>query len=1237
MATTVTAPDDLDALLQRMRARRTALAFSDHSSEDSDGGDCDQKALPASKAAVPQVRIAQRIQLSDSDDDEIQDNPASASDRGDAMASSSSVPKYHLTVNIGTPSIGVDDSHEPLASAPAHDSDSDAVQDKEQHDLMGVDSSDEDSDGNVYVHPDTKKKNKIKKLSKKSLLELRKETNRLLQRTPQYIPIATDIDGDVATPKDAATATATAALTPASLSTIHQDLTKKADGALASSPDRTLRVNPTSLTTTEIPPISEDPASMHNLGRIPIKVDRIISKTEEPFERLRLLAPIFSSDTNNERTNSLRMERMESDGSEECELEIVAFEQPQGKSCAHPLPIIDDHPLSAKSPARGRSGNPKSVSKNNHNIELMRLAEEQIRGRRKQDMAERQRLLEERRIKKEQLRQLRAAVAQAEAMEKAAEDAMPLDDISATGNLDDEADSTSRQSSSQRSLVSAPYKEGLLHGANLTAPKNLRESAIHSDSMELLLSDRDASNAVAKELGLWEEEEPEGNAAGKSSNYENDGERDSEGYVIDNDEDLQLNTDTHGPPFYLNDSMSDISIDEMGHLNFDVPKDNLSSSTLFPPVNNDQPLESGAEVSDDWKPIPNPSTPQGVGALSGISDVIPFLSGSFPSTCTFDPSDPIQDGISLSSRSRELKRPQLPTSTALHAGSLNTCTVQGSVPTTTTGDEDADLLDLLSGNFEIQDEATRDAQLMSLISISKAQSLALRTERSPVRDVALGERLLDPPDAGSSDSDEEAAGSDESDENDETGSTITTAADFESRGSTPLPGAKVASVPKKSLYVDAEAEVEEDEFMHMGGVDGEDDADLDQYDPDMLADSDIEDLQETAIANLHMKQVLAQDKSEFEALLNDVTSGNLRKRGRRNDPLGKGYDIRDSDEENEELLRRIRDQFKPKTDPCTGDDTLNLERLAQNPKTASFAKCFGTEIDDGKGIMSSDSDEETQADSSRIRLTEFASRKVTQVSIESNISDTRTQSEDDSEPLSDDEKPAQFNVKPARRTGYRILSDEESNSGSDSESDHAQPLNKKLSKHSTLSIYDGLDTKENAHQDNLVHLEIEESMKVTGEKRRVNTRHRDSHRIVSTLEEQRSTSSLFVQMMGRKQTHFKTVEEARSQSQGSSSRNDSVVRFASAERFMAKRSFSGSLSEQNALGVVDSGIGRNSGKRNMAFQIGAKIKRSEVDESDISAAMPHSDFREHNAKAESGGPSKHAKYRHDQSSSLQKK
>jgi MRC1-like domain len=62
----------------------------------------------------------------------------------------------------------------------------------------------------------------------------------------------------------------------------------------------------------------------------------------------------------------------------------------------------------------------------------------------------------------------------------------------------------------------------------------------------------------------------------------------------------------------------------------------------------------------------------------------------------------------------------------------------------------------------------------------------------------------------------------------------------------------------KSKFIEGEAEVEEDEFMNYGGIDGEDFAGIDEYEKDMLADGDKTKVNEKAIQELHRCDCLTQ-------------------------------------------------------------------------------------------------------------------------------------------------------------------------------------------------------------------------------------------------------------------------------------------------------------------------------------------------------------------------------------------
>lgn len=56
---------------------------------------------------------------------------------------------------------------------------------------------------------------------------------------------------------------------------------------------------------------------------------------------------------------------------------------------------------------------------------------------------------------------------------------------------------------------------------------------------------------------------------------------------------------------------------------------------------------------------------------------------------------------------------------------------------------------------------------------------------------------------------------------------------------------------QKSKFIEGEAEVEDDEFMNYGGIDGEDFEGIDEYEKDMLADGEKTRVNERAIIDLH--------------------------------------------------------------------------------------------------------------------------------------------------------------------------------------------------------------------------------------------------------------------------------------------------------------------------------------------------------------------------------------------------
>ncbi|KAI8899616.1 MRC1-like domain-containing protein [Globomyces pollinis-pini] len=175
-----------------------------------------------------------------------------------------------------------------------------------------------------------------------------------------------------------------------------------------------------------------------------------------------------------------------------------------------------------------------------------------------------------------------------------------------------------------------------------------------------------------------------------------------------------------------------------------------------------------------------------------------------------------------------------------------------------------------------------------------------------------------------------------------------------------LPVAKpVKPQTKGSKFVETEAEVEEDEFMNYGGLDGDDKGE-DRYDAAMVNDANDEDLDLQALMELHHQQLADQDAIDVNALINDVTSGALRKRKAGRDESGKGLDLYDSDEEGEAILRRIRQQmgFVGSKKRVVDEDQSTLDALASNPMTQAFAECFIEKIETSGFLSSGHEDED---------------------------------------------------------------------------------------------------------------------------------------------------------------------------------------------------------------------------------------------------------------------------------------
>ncbi|KAJ3210564.1 hypothetical protein HDU67_005195 [Dinochytrium kinnereticum] len=168
---------------------------------------------------------------------------------------------------------------------------------------------------------------------------------------------------------------------------------------------------------------------------------------------------------------------------------------------------------------------------------------------------------------------------------------------------------------------------------------------------------------------------------------------------------------------------------------------------------------------------------------------------------------------------------------------------------------------------------------------------------------------------------------------------------------------KAPKLPK-SKFVEMEAEEEEDEFMGMGGPEDEFNSE-DEDDGPLVCSGDEDQIDDfTDVVELHRQRELDDDSKLVESLLNDVTSGNLRRRLAGRNEASKGFTLSDSDDE-EELLRSIRKGWyqpqRDNDDPNAGP----LDRLAGQNETAPFARCFSSLAEEDTGLISDEDVEVT--------------------------------------------------------------------------------------------------------------------------------------------------------------------------------------------------------------------------------------------------------------------------------------
>ncbi|KAG0206209.1 hypothetical protein BGX28_002305 [Mortierella sp. GBA30] len=150
----------------------------------------------------------------------------------------------------------------------------------------------------------------------------------------------------------------------------------------------------------------------------------------------------------------------------------------------------------------------------------------------------------------------------------------------------------------------------------------------------------------------------------------------------------------------------------------------------------------------------------------------------------------------------------------------------------------------------------------------------------------------------------------------------------------------------KSAFIEYEAEEEEDEYMGMGGVDYESENDNDDYDlgdgmVDTTAVLDTKDVEN--VRKLHMKHEQDQHDKDISDLVQGIAAGGLWKRGKgQMDDL----DLFDEEDMNGRFHRKKKLKMSEK-----------IEELADNPKTAAYARALRKDKDDDQLVFLSDPDE----------------------------------------------------------------------------------------------------------------------------------------------------------------------------------------------------------------------------------------------------------------------------------------
>ncbi|EER25615.1 hypothetical protein CPC735_067150 [Coccidioides posadasii C735 delta SOWgp] len=138
---------------------------------------------------------------------------------------------------------------------------------------------------------------------------------------------------------------------------------------------------------------------------------------------------------------------------------------------------------------------------------------------------------------------------------------------------------------------------------------------------------------------------------------------------------------------------------------------------------------------------------------------------------------------------------------------------------------------------------------------------------------------------------------------------------------------------KAKEVVDEAAEESEDEYAGLGGASDDDSGEEDELDLTMINDNSGEIVDEQELAALNADHARQRDEGDVNKLLRDITTGALRrKRG-----MGDELDLSDSDDERIAARRRAKQrEFAKMRKALLADENIN--KIAEDPKKQAFLK-----------------------------------------------------------------------------------------------------------------------------------------------------------------------------------------------------------------------------------------------------------------------------------------------------------